>query len=121
MPETNPTVVVLTALPVEYDAVRAHEGSGASHAAHLSGQVDALVIRGISDLANAEKADADAGGSQELAASQAAKVAVAVLRKQQPRGGSSDSEEGAPHGGDHIDFQGGTFYGPVVGKIIGRP
>jgi 5'-methylthioadenosine/S-adenosylhomocysteine nucleosidase len=97
------------------------EGSGASHAAHLSGQVDALVIRGISDLANAEKADADAGGSQQLAASQAAKVAVAVLRRQQPRGGSSDAEEGVPRGGDHIDFQGGTFYGPVVGKITGRP
>ncbi|MEU2283610.1 5'-methylthioadenosine/S-adenosylhomocysteine nucleosidase [Streptomyces sp. NPDC013178] len=99
------------------------EGSGASHAAHLSGQLDALVIRGVSDLADAGKADADAGGSQELAAAQAAKVAVAVLRKHQPRAsaGSSDTKEGPRHGGDHIDFRGGTFHGPVVGKITGRP
>ncbi|WP_449342561.1 phosphorylase family protein [Streptomyces aurantiogriseus] len=34
--------------------------AGSVHAAHLSGQLDALVIRGISDLADAQKADADA-------------------------------------------------------------
>lgn len=107
------------------------EGSGAAHAAHLSGQLDALVIRGISDRANAEKADDDASGSQERAAAQAACVAVGVLRKHRPRGGasssagSSGSEEG-PHrdgggryGGDHIDFRGGTFHGPVIGKQVG--
>ncbi|CAM5637836.1 5'-methylthioadenosine/S-adenosylhomocysteine nucleosidase [Streptomyces aurantiogriseus] len=100
------------------------EGSGASHAAHLSGQLDALVIRGISDLADAQKADADAGGSQELAAAQAAKVAVAVLRKHRPRvpaSVSSDTEEGPRYGGDHIDFRGSTFNGTVIGKIAGRP
>jgi 5'-methylthioadenosine/S-adenosylhomocysteine nucleosidase len=100
------------------------EGSGAAHASHLNGQVDALVIRGISDLANAGKRRADASGSQGNAATQAASVAVAVLRKHRPRTGSSDSEEG-PHGrrepgatysGDHIDFRGGTFHGPVTGK-----
>ncbi|MDC0771086.1 5'-methylthioadenosine/S-adenosylhomocysteine nucleosidase family protein [Streptomyces sp. HD] len=99
------------------------EGSGAAHAAHLSGQLDALVIRGISDRANADKGDDDASGSQERAAAQAAAVAVAVLRKHRPRGGASgsdDSEEG-PHrgGGDHIDFRGGTFYGTVIGKQTG--
>jgi hypothetical protein len=82
------------------------------------------VIRGISDLANAGKRRADASGSQGNAATQAASVAVAVLRKHRPRTGSSDSEEG-PHGrrepgatysGDHIDFRGGTFHGPVTGK-----
>ncbi|WP_107122830.1 5'-methylthioadenosine/S-adenosylhomocysteine nucleosidase [Streptomyces caeruleatus] len=101
------------------------EGSGALQAAHLNGRLNALVIRGISDHANADKHKADASGSQERAAQQAARVTVAVLRKQQPREGSSNSEEG-PHpgragggityGGDHIDFRGGTFHGPVTGK-----
>lgn len=102
------------------------EGSGAAHAAHLSGQLDALVIRGISDRANAGKAEDDAGGSQERAAAQAARVAVAVLRKHRPRGdsaGSDDSEEGPPaarYGGDHLDFRGSRFYGPFVAKQVGR-
>jgi 5'-methylthioadenosine/S-adenosylhomocysteine nucleosidase len=96
------------------------EGSGASHAAHLSGRLDALVIRGISDLANAGKSEADAEGSQELAAAQAAKVAVAVLRKHQPHGTSAPgAKPSSGSGGDTITFQGGTFYGPVIGKIAG--
>ncbi|MFE1441370.1 5'-methylthioadenosine/S-adenosylhomocysteine nucleosidase [Streptomyces sp. NPDC058739] len=102
------------------------EGLGAVQAAHLNGQLHALVVRGISDRADAGKHEADAGGSQKRAAGQAAAVAVAVLRKHQPRGGS-DSQEG-PHsadggvtyGGDHIDFRGGTFYGPVTGKRTGE-
>ncbi|MFI6015025.1 nucleosidase [Streptomyces sp. NPDC051243] len=107
------------------------EGSGTLQAAHLNGQLNALVIRGISDRADAGKSRADASGSQELAAKQAAAVTVAVLRKHRPRKGSSassDSEEGphrhgdgaATYGGDHIDFRGGTFYGPVTGKGNGR-
>ncbi|MGW0335279.1 5'-methylthioadenosine/S-adenosylhomocysteine nucleosidase family protein [Streptomyces sp. NPDC003011] len=104
------------------------EGSGAALAAHLSGQSDALVIRGISDRADADKHQADASGSQKLAAEQAASVTVAVLRKHRPRERSSDSEErphrsgddGATYGGDHIDFRGGTFHGPVTGKSDGR-
>ncbi|MEI5526309.1 5'-methylthioadenosine/S-adenosylhomocysteine nucleosidase [Streptomyces brasiliscabiei] len=97
------------------------EGSGAAHAAHLNGQLDTLVVRGISDRANRHKHKADASGSQELASRQAAAVAVAVLRKHRPRGGSSDSEEGPQRrgGGDHIDFRGSTFYGPVTGKQAG--
>ncbi|MFJ5775671.1 5'-methylthioadenosine/S-adenosylhomocysteine nucleosidase [Streptomyces sp. NPDC093094] len=101
------------------------EGVGALQAAHLDGQVHALVIRGISDRADADKHAADATGSQKRAAAQAAAVAAAVLRKHRPRG-SSDSEEG-PHrgggvtyGGDHIGFRGGTFHGPVTGKRTGR-
>jgi nucleoside phosphorylase len=62
------------------------EGSGAAHAAHLSGQLDALVVRGISDLANAEKHNADVSGSQSHAAERAAIAVTAVLRKQQPAG-----------------------------------
>ncbi|WP_437094890.1 phosphorylase family protein [Streptomyces sp. enrichment culture] len=103
------------------------EGSGAAHAAHLNGRVDALVVRGVSDRADAGKHEADASGSQELAAGQAASVTVAVLHKHRPRRGSSvssDPEEGphrrgdgaAAYGGDHIDVRGGTFHGPVTGK-----
>ncbi|WP_329620021.1 5'-methylthioadenosine/S-adenosylhomocysteine nucleosidase [Streptomyces sp. NBC_01255] len=102
------------------------EGAGAAHAAHLNGQ-DALVIRGISDRANPDKHEADASGSQQRAAEQAAGVAAAILRKQQPRGGSSNPERGpsrshmteASYGGDHIDFRGSTFLGPVTGKAAG--
>ncbi|MBD0424291.1 5'-methylthioadenosine/S-adenosylhomocysteine nucleosidase [Streptomyces sp. TRM S81-3] len=107
------------------------EGSGALQAAHLNGQVDALVIRGISDRADARKHKADASGSQERATRQAAAVTVAVLHKHRPRkgsSGSSDSEEGphpredgeATYDGDHIDFRGSTFHGPVTGKSDGR-
>nr|WP_079083037.1 5'-methylthioadenosine/S-adenosylhomocysteine nucleosidase [Streptomyces antibioticus] len=99
------------------------EGYGATQAAHLNGRLDSLVVRGISDHANADKHAADAGGSQPLAAKQAAAVTVAVLRRHGPRGDSSDQEgpssrgdRGATYGGDHIDFRGGTFYGPVTGK-----
>ena len=91
------------------------EGSGAAHAAHLNGRLDALVIRGISDRADAGKQMSDVSGSQERAAERAAKVAMAVLRKQGPRDASST----AVHGGDHIDFRGGTFHGPVIGKKVG--
>ncbi|WP_251094987.1 5'-methylthioadenosine/S-adenosylhomocysteine nucleosidase [Streptomyces sp. Caat 7-52] len=97
------------------------EGSGAAHAAHLSGRLDALVVRGVSDRADRHKRRADAGGSQERAAAQAAAVTVAMLRKHQPRHtGPADSGEGSParYGGDHIDFRGGTYYGPVIGKQV---
>jgi hypothetical protein len=97
------------------------EGSGAAHAAHLEVR-DALVIRGVSDHANAEKAVADAGGSQQRAAAQAAAVAVGLLRKYRAWDGSSDDSEESRQGGyegDHIDVRGGTFYGPVIGKQVG--
>ncbi|MDX2682418.1 5'-methylthioadenosine/S-adenosylhomocysteine nucleosidase [Streptomyces sp. NY05-11A] len=109
------------------------EGSGAAHAAHLNGQVSALVIRGISDHADARKSRADATGSQRLAAAQAANVAVAILRKHEPQDTSdtpgitdgqprrgSGSGSGSGSGGDHITFRGGTYYGPVIGKITGN-
>ncbi|RSN38371.1 nucleosidase [Streptomyces sp. WAC 04229] len=103
------------------------EGSGALRAAHLNGQLPALVVRGISDRADAGKHKADASGSQQRAAAQAASVTAALLHKHRPREGSSgasDSEEGpqqrgdggATYAGDHIDFRGGTFPGPVTGS-----
>ncbi|MFG2942444.1 nucleosidase [Streptomyces sp. NPDC048282] len=97
------------------------EGSGATHAAHLNGQLDALVIRGISDHADAGKHTADASGSQRLAAERAALVAVGVLRKHRPRESAEyDEDSRVRYGGDHIDFRGGTFHGPVIGKRTGR-
>ncbi|MCX4765053.1 5'-methylthioadenosine/S-adenosylhomocysteine nucleosidase [Streptomyces sp. NBC_01275] len=101
------------------------EGSGAAHAAHLNGQLDALVVRGISDHANPDKDEADASGSQGRAAAQAAAVAMAILRRLRPRDHSSEPGEGAAeeprHRGDHLDFRNSVFNGPVVGKITGRP
>ncbi|MDN3024942.1 5'-methylthioadenosine/S-adenosylhomocysteine nucleosidase [Streptomyces sp. S.PB5] len=109
------------------------EGYGATQAAHLNGRLDSLIVRGISDHANADKHKADAKGSQPLAARQAAAVTVAVLRRHGPRGGSSDQEGphsrgdgrdggdgGSTYGGDHIDFRGGAFYGSVTGKRTER-
>ncbi|WP_286252207.1 5'-methylthioadenosine/S-adenosylhomocysteine nucleosidase [Streptomyces graminofaciens] len=115
------------------------EGSGVAHAAHLSDGLDALVIRGIGNHADAGKPEADTSGSQPQAAERAAEALVAVLRRLQPfRGrssgsGSGDSEEG-PHGGStptygdrgptygggHYDFRGSTFNGPFVAKQVGR-
>ncbi|MFF7372653.1 5'-methylthioadenosine/S-adenosylhomocysteine nucleosidase [Streptomyces tricolor] len=99
------------------------EGSGAAQAAHLSGQVDALVVRGISDRADRHKRRADAGGSQQRAAGHAATVTVALLRKHQPRHPRPAAPEEDPqtrYGGDHIDFRGGTFHGTVIGKQTGN-
>lgn len=103
------------------------EGSGAAHAAHLNGQVDALVIRGISDRANAGKRRADAEGSQQRAAEQAAAVAMAVLRKHRALSGETGTgahrgaEYGTRYAGDHIDLRNGTFHGPVIGKQTRPP
>ncbi|MFD6534118.1 5'-methylthioadenosine/S-adenosylhomocysteine nucleosidase [Streptomyces sp. NPDC060184] len=60
------------------------EGAGLVQAAHLAGGLDALVIRGVSDKADAEKFRYDAQGSQELASRNAAEVTVAILRTLEP-------------------------------------
>ena len=107
------------------------EGAGIASAVHLAGG-DALVIRGISDRADAQKSRADAEGSQPRAAANAAAAVVAVLRELRPFGGRvagsgrevEDSEEGphrgAAYGGDHLDFRGSTFNGPFVAKRVDR-
>ncbi|WP_106972405.1 5'-methylthioadenosine/S-adenosylhomocysteine nucleosidase [Streptomyces yerevanensis] len=112
------------------------ESSGVAHAVHLAGEAGALIIRGISDKANADKSRADAEGSQPRAAANAARAAVAVLRElepkptaPQPRDSDSDTREGpfrsstdAPtYGGDHLDFRGSTFPGPFTAKSVGQP
>ncbi|WKX12719.1 5'-methylthioadenosine/S-adenosylhomocysteine nucleosidase [Streptomyces sp. NL15-2K] len=102
------------------------EGSGVAHAVHLAGEAGALIIRGISDKADADKSDRDAEGSQPRAAANAAAAAVAVLRelepKEQPTAGATDPREGpfrgTTYGGDHLDFRGSTFNAPFTAKSV---
>ncbi|MFH9425712.1 NB-ARC domain-containing protein [Streptomyces sp. NPDC017529] len=90
------------------------EGSGVAHAAHLTGDLEALVIRGISDKADPGKAEADEGGSQPRAAANAAMAAIAIIRELDPR------PVNARHsGGDHINIgHGATFHEAVIGKEV---
>ncbi|MFF8478982.1 hypothetical protein [Streptomyces sp. NPDC015414] len=57
------------------------EGAGVMQAAHLTGTLGALIIRGISDNADAHKHERDAAGNQSVAAHEAAHAAVALLRE----------------------------------------
>jgi nucleoside phosphorylase len=59
------------------------EGSGVAHAAHPAGGLPALVVRGLSDRADAGKSAADPSGSQ-VAAAGAAAAAVAVIAGPDP-------------------------------------
>ena len=54
------------------------EGFGTLTAVHASRSLESLVVRGISDLVEG-KAQADAGGSQEIAAANAAAFAFEVI------------------------------------------
>ncbi|WP_327255092.1 phosphorylase family protein [Streptomyces sp. NBC_01244] len=60
------------------------EGSGPAHAADLNGPLDVVVIRGISDHADAAHKSA-APGAQERAAERAASLMVAALRRHRPK------------------------------------
>ncbi|WP_282702476.1 tetratricopeptide repeat protein [Streptomyces sp. CC219B] len=75
------------------------EGSGVAQAAHLAGGAGALIIRGVSDKADADKSRADARGSQPEAAARAAEVAMAVLRELEPKEEEERTPEPPPHHG----------------------
>lgn len=62
------------------------ESHGVFHAVRMHRTVQALSVRGISDHADASKAAADAGGSQERASRHAAAFALRVLRDLRPDG-----------------------------------
>ncbi|MFD3931201.1 nucleosidase [Streptomyces sp. NPDC058614] len=104
------------------------ESAGVAHAVHLAGEAGALIIRGISDKANADKSGADAKGSQPRAAANAAKAAITVLHELKPKTtpGQTDSDTregpfcGSTYGGDHLDFRGSTFSGPFTAKSVGQ-
>ncbi|MFI6489785.1 nucleosidase [Streptomyces sp. NPDC050564] len=103
------------------------ESSGVAHAVHLAGEAGVLIIRGISDKADADKSRADAEGSQPRAAANAATAAVAVLHEVQPKQSQAHSDpregpfrDGSTYGGDHLDFRGSTFNGPFTAKSVGQ-
>ncbi|MFC1436374.1 hypothetical protein ACEZDB_37645 [Streptacidiphilus sp. N1-3] len=71
------------------------ESAGVAQAAHLTGRLQALTIRGISDKADGRKHAADAGGSQPRAAAHAAAAVFAVL-DQLAQDRSAPDRRGAP-------------------------
>jgi nucleoside phosphorylase len=93
------------------------EGNGFAHAAHLSERVHALAIRGISDLANGRKGRADASGSQQRAAANAA-AAVAILTELEPFA-NAVTQSPIPDHIDHIKIgENATFEDHVIGKDV---
>lgn len=77
----DPTAPLAVELHEHYnDAVAIEmEGAGAAAAAHHSGTVKLLVVRGISDRADGRKHDADSAGWQATAAAHAAEVAFVII------------------------------------------
>lgn len=88
-------------LPERYnDAVAVEmEGAGLAMAAHASGAVPTMVVRGISDLAGGGKAASDAAGCQPQAAARAAAFAIQLLVTVDPKVFSRAPREGKelPH------------------------
>ena len=68
------------------------EGSGFAHAAALSDNVPAVVIRGISDHADGMKASADRAGGQVAAARSAAAFAIALATTLEPEPRSTTTD-----------------------------
>jgi nucleoside phosphorylase/tetratricopeptide (TPR) repeat protein len=87
------------------------EGTDVTSAAYLAGNAGALIIRGISDNADAGKRGAGIADSQQLAASQAAAAAVTVLRELTP-GAIPAIRPDAPHTHGPV---------PVVAGLPSRP
>ncbi|MFE2715270.1 hypothetical protein ACFXKI_25620 [Streptomyces mirabilis] len=70
------------------------EGAGVAQAAHLTGTLDTLIIRGISDKADPDKNERDAEGSQPQAAKNAAAAAIAILRQLEPANAAGAPAQG---------------------------
>lgn len=60
------------------------ESAGVAQAAHLTGVLQTLTVRGISDRADGHKHVAESSGSQQRAAANAAAVAMGVLSELEP-------------------------------------
>lgn len=71
------------------------EGFGFLQALKASHQVEAMVIRGISDLIEGKK-ESDAGGRQEIASRHAGAFAFQILSRLQPGDKGSDAVEATP-------------------------
>ena len=93
------------------------EGAGLAHAAHLNDQLPALVIRGISDHANATKAVNDKAGWQNRAAKNASAFASELLANIEPR----DIEARRPEQHTSSSVLAGSSGMPPRGKTSQRP
>jgi adenosylhomocysteine nucleosidase len=101
------------------------EGAGVAQAAHLNNSLPVIVVRGISDRADADKGAADGARWQERAAANAAAFATALIA-QLPGGRSTPSSAAAglmntnlATGGARVAVQAGQIFGGV--QIVAEP
>lgn len=98
------------------------EGYGFLQAVYGYRNVEALVVRGISDLID-KKGEADATGTQEIAARHASAFAFEVLAKMTPLGqtraprSTKQPPRTSPGNTYHIHQQ--TTSGPIISSITG--
>jgi nucleoside phosphorylase len=102
------------------------EGAGLATAAHASGAVPSMVVRGISDLAGGGKAASDAAGWQEQAAAHAAAFAAQLLvtldPKAFPRAPREEEESSRPvvHAHPKKDRSTRPYWDPSTGRCEGE-
>ncbi|HEY6739176.1 MAG TPA: 5'-methylthioadenosine/S-adenosylhomocysteine nucleosidase [Actinopolymorphaceae bacterium] len=109
------------------------EGAGFAQAAQLNAR-PSMVIRGISDYANADKTNADRQGYQHVAARHAAAFAVTLAQRaaeaqssreparrrsaSEPVAASVPTVSNVAHGGAHVGIQAGQIFG---GAYVNQP